>query len=185
MGTMGLLLLQVLRLRGIRDVVCVDLVPAKLKLAKRLGATHALTPQQFTDASGAREFGGGADTVFDCVSSNATIHQAMRASRTRSSIVVVGMPARPSRIDLFDLQRCERKIVGVSMHSTEDLRQAITLLEQHSVDTGLLVSEAYPLSCISEAFGKLSVGPHDAVKILLEPDRDITKLTGLAATSQR
>ena len=68
-GMIGLLIVQVLRHKGSRNIVAVDLDPGKLALARRMGATHTLNPTDTDVPAAVRTVTGGrgADVSFEVV----------------------------------------------------------------------------------------------------------------------
>jgi L-iditol 2-dehydrogenase len=58
-GMIGVLILQVLKSKGIRTIVAVDVDPQKLALATRMGATHTVNAKDSDVPAAVREITGG------------------------------------------------------------------------------------------------------------------------------
>ncbi|HWN81410.1 MAG TPA: alcohol dehydrogenase catalytic domain-containing protein, partial [Candidatus Udaeobacter sp.] len=115
-GTMGLLVIAGLRALASRArILAVARYPHQARLAQALGADELLPGRSTAEldeavarATGATilrpelgrvVFQGGADVTFDCVGSASTIDDALRYTRARGTMVLVGMPAIPRGID--------------------------------------------------------------------------------------
>ena len=93
-GTIGLLLLAVVRAHGAKRVVVTDRLPAKRALAARLGADAVLDAADDDIVAQARAaLGESADVVFDCVAVTATVRQAVGMASKGGTVVIVGVPA--------------------------------------------------------------------------------------------
>jgi len=102
------------------------------RLARELGATQALPPDQLPRAvrrqSRSLSFGGapgttatlsgGADVVIDCVGSAESIAQSIAMVRPRGTVALVGMPGRVT-LDLAPLWHREIRLAGAYAYGTE------------------------------------------------------------------
>ena len=82
-GMIGVLIIQVLKDKGSRHIVAVDVDPQKLALAQRLGATHTLNPKESDVPAAVRDVTGGrgADVSFEVVGHGDTVLSAIRSLR--------------------------------------------------------------------------------------------------------
>jgi len=155
------------------------------ELATSLGADHVVPPDQLARAvrrrAGSLVVAGrlteGADVVFDCVGSAASITEALSMVRPRGRVVLVGMPAKVS-VDLAPLWHRELTLVGAYAYGSEaspepgaaDRRSfelAIDLVADASL--GRLVSALYPLERYEEAVAHAgSAGRRGAVKVAFD-----------------
>jgi S-(hydroxymethyl)glutathione dehydrogenase/alcohol dehydrogenase len=93
LGGIGLSCVQGGVLAGASKIVAVDVVPAKLELAKQLGATHAIDASREDPVAAIRELtGGGADYTFEAVGNVAVIRQALEALGAGGALTIVGVP---------------------------------------------------------------------------------------------
>jgi Zn-dependent alcohol dehydrogenase len=100
LGGIGLSCVQGGVLAGAARIIAVDVVAAKLDLARRLGATDVI------DASGAdpvvaiRDLThGGADHAFEAVGNVAVIRQALEALGPGGTLTIVGVPKLGTKLD--------------------------------------------------------------------------------------
>ena len=166
-GPIGLLVLAAARHAGAARVVVTDLLDTKRERAVRLGATEAL-PADATDlvARAHAALGAPADVVFDCVTREQSMAQAVDLVAKGGRIVVVGVGApgpTPVRLDL--VQDREIRVEGTLMYTADDYRTALGLLTSGAVDAEALVTATYPLEEAREAFAAALRPEH--VKVLV------------------
>ena len=155
------------------------------ELATSLGADQVVPPDQLARAvrraAGSLVLGGrlteGADVVFDCVGSAASITEALSLVRARGRVVLVGMPGKVT-VDLAPLWHRELTLVGAYAYGNEaaldpsgpDRRSfelAIDLVG--AAGLGRLVSALYPLERYEEALAHAgAAGRRGAVKVAFD-----------------
>jgi threonine dehydrogenase-like Zn-dependent dehydrogenase len=190
-GTMGLLTiaaLSALSAAGARArILAVARYPHQAALARALGADEVLgggadLDQAVATATGARiqkaEIGkpvllGGADVTFDCVGSAATIDDALRYTRARGTMVLVGMPAIPRGVDWTSIWYKELTVYGAYTQAVEEvagerigtLALALRLMVEHGARLAPLVTGRFPLAEYRRAFAEaIQAGRRGAVK---------------------
>lgn len=91
-GAVGLSAIQGARLAGARNVIAVDLEPAKLDLARRIGATHTVNARDGDPSEIARELtdNRGADVVLESAGNPAAFRTSAEAVRPGGQIVWLG-----------------------------------------------------------------------------------------------
>jgi S-(hydroxymethyl)glutathione dehydrogenase/alcohol dehydrogenase len=154
-GGVGQFVVQGALLAGAELVVSVDPVEARRAQALRLGATHAVHPDELPEAMS--EFAAdGADYCFDAVGDPATSALALRFTRSGGTAVLVGLPATGLRLDLdpAEFLRREKSLTG-TMYGSEDPAVALPLLLDHvregRLELASLVGPTYPLDEIDAA----------------------------------
>ncbi|HEX3312238.1 MAG TPA: alcohol dehydrogenase catalytic domain-containing protein, partial [Streptosporangiaceae bacterium] len=100
-GTIGLLTLAVLRAHGAGTVVSTDPNLAKRHRAAALGADATIDARSPDVTRRVREaLGESADIVFDCVSVQSSLDQAIAIADKGGTVMVVGVPAREVTVPL-------------------------------------------------------------------------------------
>ncbi len=91
MGVVGQLVAQLARLSGAR-VVAVDLIEARLELARRLGADVVIHGQERSAAEAIKELTGGrgADICIEASGSTVALNEAVRACAYSAKVVALG-----------------------------------------------------------------------------------------------
>ena len=158
-GPIGLLFSAVLAASGAREVTCVEPAEARAELARAVGATRVLTPQEFA-ASGEQ-----AHIVVDAVGS--LFPAAVEAARPGGRIALFGMNSRvaPS-VKQFDITRKELTVFG-SYVGSASYPQAIALLASGTLNLGPMVTSVIPLAEVNRGLEELRAGTQ--VKVIVRP----------------
>jgi threonine dehydrogenase-like Zn-dependent dehydrogenase len=128
LGVVGLLAVQLARISGAYPVIGLDMVPARLELAKELGASHvvhvgeqdavaairALTknPFPFRGALPGLPPDAGANVQIHATSYIGNYPTMLKAAADRGRIVLVGATAGQVTIESHELLRRELKVLG-------------------------------------------------------------------------
>ena len=90
-GAVGLSAIQGARMANAAIVIAVDRDPAKLSMARRMGATHTLIADpQAIETHAALTFGRGADYVFEAAGSEAAFRMSVEIVRPVGQVVWLG-----------------------------------------------------------------------------------------------
>jgi 2-desacetyl-2-hydroxyethyl bacteriochlorophyllide A dehydrogenase len=151
-GTMGLLLLQLLVHAGAGPVAVVDRVSERLDIARKLGATQAVT-----DAAALE--GAPFEIAVDATGVPAAIQTALGLVGRGGRMLVFGVaPAEAGiRVSPFSVYNDEITITG-SMAILRSFGQAVDLLVSGAVDPHPLLSEPLPLDQFGEALDRVRGG---------------------------
>jgi threonine dehydrogenase-like Zn-dependent dehydrogenase len=147
-------------------VVSTDPLPAKRARAAALGADATIDAGTPDVAGQVRQaLGGSADIVFDCVSVQSSIDQAIAIADKGGTVMVVGVPAREVTVPLPIVQDHQIRIQGSATYLPEDYRESAGLLGRGAVKTTDFVTATRPLAQVAEAFELASSGDH--LKVLV------------------
>ncbi len=163
-GAIGCLYAAIFAAGGAANVVVVEPNPVRAPMAKAVGATHVLTPAEWT-AQRASILPGGADVVVDAVGS--VLPEAIDAAAMSARIVIFGMNvnARPA---VHQVEITEKGLTIFGSYITAfTFPQAIRLLEAGSVSLAPLVSAVLPLERVAEGLAMLKSG--EATKVVITP----------------
>jgi L-iditol 2-dehydrogenase len=169
-GMIGVLVIQVLREKGCRRIVAVDIDNDKLSLASRLGADHTLNPGEGEIPALVRELteGKGADASFEVVGRSDTVLAATQSLRKGGTAVLVGNLAPRVEVPLQEIVTRELSLLG-SCASSGEYPECIDLLARGAVDVDPLVSRRAPLDEGPALFERLHRGDSRLMKVILEP----------------
>jgi 2-desacetyl-2-hydroxyethyl bacteriochlorophyllide A dehydrogenase len=168
-GSIGLLLLGVVRAHGARRIVVTDVLPAKRERALALGADVAVdasAPDAVEQVRGA--LGESADVVFDCVAIGVTVRQAIGMASKGGTVVIVGVPTGEVAVPLAVVQDHQVRIQGAATYLPEDYAESIELLQRGAVRADDVVTAVRPLAEVAAAFEQSVSGEH--VKVLVAID---------------
>lgn len=168
-GTIGLLLLAVVRAHGARRTVVTDVLSAKRERALALGADDVVDAAPAEAGDRIRDaLGGSADVVFDCVAVRSTMTQAVGAVGKGGTVVVVGVPTGDVTVPLALVQDRQIRIQGSATYLAEDYAESIRLLRAGSVRTPDVVTAVHPLGAAAQAFADSAGGNH--IKVVVVAD---------------
>ncbi len=167
-GTIGLLLLAVVKGQGAHRVVVSDVLESKRQRALALGAdgvVDALADDVVGQVS--TPLGESADVVFDCVAIQSTISQAVAMALKAGIVVVVGVPAADVTVALPFIQDQQVRIQGSATYLPEDYRASTALLRSGFVRAEDFITARFPLAQAADAFAAALSGDH--LKVLVVP----------------
>ena len=168
-GSMGLYMLQVVRARGVSDVLMVGRSRPRLELARQLGAA-LLIDSSTEDVTGkVREYTAGrmATVVIEATGNVSAVPMVVDVASKASRIGLLGVSLEPTTIDLDKLLRKEAWMTGFFCYSWSDYEESIKLLESGKVRAEPVISHQMPLEKMGEALELLRT--REAVKVVLVP----------------
>ncbi|MFZ0090142.1 MAG: alcohol dehydrogenase catalytic domain-containing protein [Solirubrobacteraceae bacterium] len=171
-GSIGLLTMLAARAGGATAIAVTDPIAGKRALALALGADIAVDPTREDAVPEIRDrLPWRPDVVFDCVSAQASISQAIQLALKGGTVVVEGVPHGQVSIPLHLVQDRELRLQGTAMYVREDVLRAIERIASGQVPVERLVSAEFPLADAERAFHAASEGldGEPAVKIQLNP----------------
>lgn len=169
-GIIGLLLIQILRSRGYQEIIAVDVDPARLKLAAKLGASMVLNPQIDDIAYTVNHHTAfrRLDCIFEAVGIQKTMDISFENIRKGGTLVLVGNISPEIKMPLQKVVTEQLKIQG-SCAIAGEYPQALKLLECKKIDVDQLISKTAPLSEGSLWFDRLYNKEKGLLKVILTP----------------
>jgi L-iditol 2-dehydrogenase len=167
-GPIGLLILQLVRLFGVRHILATEVLPHRLEAARTLGATDILLAEPATPLVPAADdhMQADFDVVFEAAGANAAVETAVNIVRPGGIIILVGIP--PDDRISFNASTARRK--GITLKLVRRMKhtypRAIQLVAEGLVDVRSLVTHRFPLERAGEAFS--AAGRRDGIKIVIE-----------------
>ncbi len=156
-GTIGLLVAQVTRAYGAKEVEVYDLVESRKKIANTLGFKIG------------EDFAAGYDTIFECVGNGGALSSAIERARKGATIVVVGVYGKPATIPAALIQDWELVLKGALMYTGQDYKDAITLLTENKINVAALITHRFQLPEVKAAFEQ-ALQRETALKVMLLAD---------------
>jgi L-iditol 2-dehydrogenase len=165
LGVAGLLHTQLLRLRGVRQVIGVTRADWKRELATGLGADLVVRPEDAAEAVADATGGYGADLVVESAGAPETLRQATLLAGPGGTVVAFGITGRADAMPTYRWYYRELTIVSPRSARPRDFPRAIALARRQ-LRLAPLVSASYPLHAAAEALASLD-DPH-RLKVVLE-----------------
>ena len=158
LGGLGEFGLKLLRLFSGCPVIAIDVSEKKLRLARELGATHALDgrakdlAQQIADLTG----GHGVCAAFDYVGTTSTLALAIGATRSRGKVLQIGLAGGAASLEVLKTSRFEVSFEASLWGNLKELREVVALVESGRLD--LIPLEYAPLEAINDVYARVKRG---------------------------
>lgn len=170
-GTIGLLVLALLKHRGAKSVIVSDASAYRLQVAKEMGADHLINPitddfnQSISAITGAR----GVDISIEAVGIEATAKNSIEALRLGGTALWIGNAAKNVEVPMQRIVTKELKIIGNYVYDLNSFCESLRLLEEGKIDVTPLITHRYPLIEGVEAFNALQNNADGRMlKVILE-----------------
>jgi S-(hydroxymethyl)glutathione dehydrogenase/alcohol dehydrogenase len=162
-GGVGLNIVQGAGLVGAWPIIAVDTTEGKLALAQRFGASHIVNAAEEQPAPKVREItGGGADFTFEAVGDVAVLGQAFDSLDRGGTAVMVGVPPLGAKYAVDALNLFSDKTLRGCVYGSTDFRRdfprLVNLYVAKKIKLDELISRAYPIEAINEAFESMKRG---------------------------
>jgi 2-desacetyl-2-hydroxyethyl bacteriochlorophyllide A dehydrogenase len=159
LGSIGLNVVQMAKALGAGRIVGVDISPARLELASRLGADvvvdgrarSALEAVVELTGTGAYGVGARADVVIEASGVPALLGDAISMARAGGRVRIAALYSEAVQIDANQIVQKELDMSGTFAYRGE-FPQVLSLLESGRVQADALVTGTFPLSGIDDAF---------------------------------
>jgi propanol-preferring alcohol dehydrogenase len=154
-GGLGHVAVQYAKAMGFH-VAAIDVDPAKLALAERLGADLAVDGRHpDAAASLVRETGGGAHGVLVTAVSTDAFAQAIAMTRRKGTVSLVGLPPGDFPLPIFPVVLKRITVRGSIVGTRQDLTEAIAFAAEGAVRANVTVE---PLAAINDVFDRMEQG---------------------------
>jgi threonine dehydrogenase-like Zn-dependent dehydrogenase len=143
-GPMGCLLLQALRASGAARVAMVDVAPARLAVARELGAELAVTPAELSALAAFAPL--GFELVVEATGVPAVLERAIGFVRPAGTIWVFGVAPGDALVSVspYELFRRDLALVG-SFAVNQTVPRAVAIMQGGSVRSEPLISHVLPI----------------------------------------
>lgn len=176
-GSIGLMAIPVARAAGASSVFAIDVNPAKLELAKRLGADETFDARQpdLVDEIKRRTNGDGVEVLLEMSGSGSAIDAGLQMVRNGGTAALLGIPS-----DTININLAERiifkglTVLGINGRTMfETWYQTQALVKGGRVDLRPIITHILPFREFDHAFDLMRSG--EAAKIVLDLKGDIAK----------
>jgi S-(hydroxymethyl)glutathione dehydrogenase/alcohol dehydrogenase len=162
-GGIGLNAIQASRIAGAGRIIGVDVVPSKLEMAKKFGATDIVDASDGDPVAQVREMtSGGVHYSFEAIGLKQTAEQSFAMLRAGGSAVIIGMIPVGEKIEVPGFAFLgERKLLGCMMGSNRfriDMPRYVDLYMDGRLELDSLVSQRIGLDEVNEGFEAMKSG---------------------------
>src|SRR6188768_3712914 len=172
-GPIGLCATAGAKMSGASLVIGIDRVPARLEMAKRMGADVVLNyEQQDVVAEIKKLTGGGADVAIEALGTQGTFENALRAIRPGGTLSSLGVYSGKLEMpyDAFAAGLGDHRIVTtLCPGGKERMRRLMELVRSGRFDPLPLITHTFPLDDIVEAYDLFSNRRDGVLKVAIQP----------------
>jgi 2-desacetyl-2-hydroxyethyl bacteriochlorophyllide A dehydrogenase len=182
-GLIGQFARQLAAIDGAATTVAVDLIDARLDVARRHGATHLVNPARddlATTIAGATG-GAGVDVAIEATGHPAVINDALKAVARLGRVILLGSPRGRIEIDPYsDIHSKGVSVIGAHANTTasaanpyyrwtldEQRRLALELMRQRRLHTDGLISHRVPVAEALPVWDALMTRQQDYLGVLI------------------
>ena len=171
-GMVGLGAVAGCRLQGAERIICVDLSPERLELARAQGATELIAGgPDAVDAVLAATSGFGADYTFEATGNVAVMRQAVEAARMGWGLcTVAGVAGKGETLDIVPrLLITGRRVCGSSFGGVKGRDQVPVFVERYlagEIDVDAFISHRLSLDEVNRGFELMEA--QDGIRSVLE-----------------
>ncbi|HUP60806.1 MAG TPA: alcohol dehydrogenase catalytic domain-containing protein [Thermoanaerobaculia bacterium] len=145
-GGLGVSAVQLARALGAAEIFAADVVPEKLALAARFGATPLDVRETPVHRAilGATD-GRGVDVAIELTGNANVAHSGLRSLSPGGRLMIVAINLRSLQFDPFtDLLARERRIIGCSDHTRQELVELMDLARAGTLDLSSAITRTVP-----------------------------------------
>jgi threonine dehydrogenase-like Zn-dependent dehydrogenase len=174
-GTIGLGVIQFLRIGGARRIIVLEPSTRKRELALKMKADMVLDPMAERSETRRRVYdftwGLGADHVFECAGASQALQTSYGLARRGGQVMLIGVSEK--EVSIKPLLLCVREVSlrGVFGYYDE-FPMVIDFIQQGKIDTASMLSDVIPLEQIEDRGFRRLAGNPDLVKIAVVPDNE-------------
>ena len=177
-GSIGLMLVQWLRILGASLIICTDLADDNLEAARQLGAHATLNPKHVDVQEEVRRLAGdGVDLALEAAGAPQTLAQTIEVTRPRGAVVCAGnQPLGASLPMTFieNMMRKELQINGCFMSYSapfpgSEWTDSLASVLNGSLNMEAMISHRFPMSEAPRVFERIGARAISHRKIIFHP----------------
>ena len=147
MGSIGSLMLQLLKLTAPKNLIVVEREENKQELAIELGATKACTDQEIEEIADKLNV----DYVIECIGLKNTMEQAIHIAGKRAKVLLFGLGDPEENVSFNQFEAYTKELsIYTSYLNPHTSRKAISFLESGVIDTKKIISARLSLEEMGE-----------------------------------
>ncbi len=164
-GGVGLNIVQSAHMVSAHPIIAVDIVDAKLEMARRFGATHCFNSkkvkglgEEILKIAGTK----GVDVAIDTTGNGRVIEQAYQLTHPDGKTILVGVPRKGDNISIYSLPLHFKKVLtgshGGSSEPHIEIPRFIRLIQAGRMTLDGLITHEFTLDRINEAIATVRSG---------------------------
>ena len=169
-GPIGQLFTALLRQKGVKRLIAVDLLPERLELSTKMGATHTVSGNAAEVVVAIERITEGklVDLAVEAVGKVETLNLAAKLVKRNGTLLAFGLPHKYNYDFAFhDFFWNEGQLICSLGPTVDDFRAAVDLISNGVIDVAPLVTHTFPLSRAQEAFTLFADRTDGVIKVVL------------------
>jgi threonine dehydrogenase-like Zn-dependent dehydrogenase len=159
---------------GVVRLIAVDLLPERLAVSRKMGATHTLCGSSIEVVETVRMMTGGlgVDLAVEAAGKGETLDLALKLVRRNGIVVAFGVPTRSHQpLALYDFFHNEGRLINsVGPNVQHDFPVAVEMIRSGAIDIEPLLTHRLPLRRAPEAFTLFADRAEGVIKVILTTD---------------
>ena len=169
-GSLGLFGVQLLKTKGVEDIVLTGTREKRLAVGEQYGATRTINVREEDPVEAIREHtdGEGVDLCVEAAGAGDVVDTCLQATKKRGSVVLTGVFDGPREIDPNDIVAKELKVVGgvTAAHSVDEIA---ALFQRDDLSVEGIVTHEFDLADYEAALETVMERRDGVIKAVLRP----------------
>jgi threonine dehydrogenase-like Zn-dependent dehydrogenase len=169
-GPIGQLFTALLRSIGMVQLIAVDLLPERLNVSTKMGATHTVCGNAKEVAAAIERITEGrlVDLAVEAIGKEDTLNLAARLVRRNGTLLAFGVPHKFNYDFAFhDFFWNEGRLICSLGPTVDDFRAAVDMISNGVISVAPLLTHTFPLRHAQEAFTLFADRTDGAIKVAL------------------
>ena len=156
-GTIGLMVLALLKYRGAKNVIVSDATDFRLEVAKTLGADHIINPRthNFAEEISRITNNKGCDIAIEAVGIAATAQNSLESLKLGGKAIWIGNAQKYVEVNMQKIVTMELEIQGNYVYDLEGFADSLRLLSEGKINVKPLITHTFRLEDGVKAFKEL------------------------------
>jgi L-iditol 2-dehydrogenase len=171
-GPISLMFLQLALRAEASQVIAIGHSPARLDVAKELGATHLVNAKEVDTIAAVRELshGYGTDVVIECAGTKQTWESSVDVVRRGGRVLWFGGLPGGTKVEIDAVRVHYGEITLLNMHggTVGDAQEAFDLIASGAIKVAPMLNGELPLEQVELALKKMIAG--EVVKMVINPE---------------
>ncbi len=172
-GTIGLSILQLVKLQEPKIIIVSDLSDVRLNKAKDIGADYTINPKRedYMKTVNSITEGEMVDVSFEAVGIQATANQAIKCLKSFGKAVWVGLSQNQIEINMQDVVASARSVLGSYIYTHSEFGEMVEILSRGELNTKQLITKVITLEESVDMFDDIYSYPDKYIKVIVDPSK--------------
>ncbi|PCJ98736.1 MAG: galactitol-1-phosphate 5-dehydrogenase [Flavobacteriaceae bacterium] len=169
-GMVGMFVIQLLKIKGVKTIIAVDTETDRLEKAKQSGADHIFKPDDKELPNLINQITGnrGVDLVFEVVGLSETINKSISLLRKGGALTIIGNLSKTIELPLQAVVTRQLKIQG-SCTINGEYEEVLEYISNGKLNVERILSAEAPLEEGASWFDRLYKKEKGLMKVILKP----------------